>query len=217
VAPPTQVYYTPSNQQTADANSVFSSQQSAEPYYTPPTTQEPTVKPQPKVTFVPGAPKQEPPPPQKARSQKQYYIPSNQGQQDQQASSINSQPTLDDAAMPTVIESTVQPASQTWGMLIFDDGSQLSLSGERAVVGRYDNDLGGVQPEVDLSRKQGADTVSRIHAALEHTGNSSTLTDLNSTNATRVNNKRLEPDKPTPINDGDALQFGKVHVTFKAY
>ena len=175
------------------------------------------MKPQPKVTFVPGAPKQEPPPPQKARSQKQYYIPSNQGQQDQQASSINSQPTLDDAAMPTVIESTVQPASQTWGMLIFDDGSQLSLSGERAVVGRYDNDLGGVQPEVDLSRKQGADTVSRIHAALEHTGNSSTLTDLNSTNATRVNNKRLEPDKPTPINDGDALQFGKVHVTFKAY
>ncbi len=219
VAPPTQVYYSPSNQQTADANSVFSSQQTAEQHYVPPTTQEPTVKPQTKVTFVPGAPKQEPPPPQKPRPQKQYYIPSNQAQQDQQASSINAQPTLDDAAMPTIVDATVQPAVQTapWGSLIFDDGSQITLSGEHAVVGRYDNDLGGVRPEVDLSNKQGADTVSRIHAEMEHTATGSTLTDLNSTNATRVNNKRLEPDKPTPINDGDALQFGKIYVTFKAY
>ena len=218
VAPPTQVYYSPSNQQTADANSVFSSQQSAEPYYVPPTTQEPPVKPQTKVTFVPGAPKQEPPPPQKPRPQKQYYIPSNQAQQDQQTLSASEQPTLNDSAMPTIVESTVQPASQTatWGSLIFADGSQIALSSERAVVGRYDNDLGGVQPEVDLSRKQGSDTVSRVHAAFEHSGNSYMLTDLNSTNATRINNKRLEPDTPTPINDGDALQFGKVQATFKA-
>nr|MBA2682507.1 FHA domain-containing protein [Ktedonobacteraceae bacterium] len=132
--------------------------------------------------------------------------------------SANEQPTLSDAAMPTIVEATVQPASQTatWGSLIFDDGSQVSLSGERAVVGRYDNDLGGVQPEVDLSRKQGSDTVSRVHAAFERTGTTYTLTDLNSTNATRINNKRLEPDKPAPINDGDALQFGKVQATFKA-
>ncbi|HBE24382.1 MAG TPA: forkhead-associated protein, partial [Ktedonobacter sp.] len=42
-----------------------------------------------------------------------------------------------------------------------------------------------------------------------------TLTDLNSTNATRLNGKRLEPDKATPMNDGDALSFGKVACTFK--
>jgi pSer/pThr/pTyr-binding forkhead associated (FHA) protein len=41
------------------------------------------------------------------------------------------------------------------------------------------------------------------------------VTDLNSTNATRINGKRLEPDKPTAINDGDTLQFGKVTSTFK--
>ena len=218
VAPPTQVYYTASSQQTADAGSAPSSQPT-EPYYVPPVTQEPTVKPQPKVTFVPGTPKQEPPPPQKPRPQKQYYIPSNQAQQDQQTLPAAEQPTLNDAAQPTIVEATIQPATQaaTWGSLIFTDGSQVSLSGERAIVGRYDNDLGGVPPEVDLSQKQGADTVSRVHAALEHSAGTYTLTDLNSTNATRVNNKRLEPDKATPINDGDALQFGKVQVTFKAY
>jgi pSer/pThr/pTyr-binding forkhead associated (FHA) protein len=62
---------------------------------------------------------------------------------------------------------------------------------------------------------QGADTVSRIHATLEHIGSAYTLTDLNSTNSTRINSKRLEPDKATPINDGDTLHFGKVTCTFK--
>ncbi len=214
VVPPTQVYYTASSQ-TANAQPSVT-QQPTEPYYAPPVTQEPSVKPQPKVTFTPSAPRKEPPPPQKPRPQKQYYIPSDQGQQDQPTLVASEQPTLSDSEMPTIIEATVQPAAQTWGSLIFVDGSQVPLSGERAVVGRYDHDLGGVRPEIDLSEKQGADTVSRIHAALEHTGSTYTLTDLNSTNATRINNKRLEPDKPMPISDGDALQFGKVQVTFKA-
>jgi pSer/pThr/pTyr-binding forkhead associated (FHA) protein len=61
----------------------------------------------------------------------------------------------------------------------------------------------------------GADTVSRIHASLEHIGSTYTLTDLNSTNATRINNKRLEPDKATPISNGDTLQFGKITCTFE--
>jgi len=84
-----------------------------------------------------------------------------------------------------------------------------------ALVGRSDHDIGGVQPQVDLGNTQGSDTVSRLHATIEHIGSSYTLTDLNSTNATRLNGKRLEPDKATPMNDGDALSFGKVTCTFK--
>jgi pSer/pThr/pTyr-binding forkhead associated (FHA) protein len=83
------------------------------------------------------------------------------------------------------------------------------------VVGRYDHDIEGIKPEVDLSKMPGADTVSRIHAVLEHIGSTYTLTDLNSTNSTRLKGKRLEPDKATPINDGDTLNFGKVTCTFK--
>jgi len=103
----------------------------------------------------------------------------------------------------------------SWGSVTFSDGQQVQLTGERAVVGRYDHDLGGVPPEVDLGQMQGADTVSRIHATLEHIGSAYTLTDLNSTNSTRINGKRLQPDKATPINDGDTLQFGKITCTFK--
>ena len=82
-------------------------------------------------------------------------------------------------------------------------------------MGRYDHDMGGIEPAVDLAKMQGADTVSRLHAALEHIGNTYMLTDLNSTNATRVNGKRLEPDKATPVNDGDTLHFGKITCTFR--
>jgi hypothetical protein len=185
-------------------------------------TQEPPVKPQPKVTIVPGTPKQEPPPPQKPRPQKQYYIPSNQAQ----PSVLANQPAPLDTALSSQVQDVVSAKSMTaqsetsptdalWGLLVFTDGQEVQLKGERALVGRYDHDMGGPQPEVDLGKMQGADTVSRIHAALEHIGSSYTLTDLNSTNATRVNGKRLEPDKPAAINDGDILLFGKVTSTFK--
>ena len=111
-----------------------------------------------------------------------------------------------------------QPATAPttpWGKLIFSDGKEVQLSGERAMVGRSDHDVGGINPEVDLSNLEGADTTSRIHATIEHIGSTYTVTDLNSTNSTRINGKRLEPDKATPINDGDKLSFGKVTCTFK--
>jgi hypothetical protein len=211
--PPTQYYVPPAAPE--------------EPPYVPPVPQDPPVKPQPKVTIIQSTPKQEPPPP-KPRPQTQYYIPSNQAQQ----STVQPQPadatqtrqaTPSPAAQPhpskplvaRPVSMPLSSSSAPWGSLTFSDGQQVQLIGEHAVVGRYDHDLGGVAPEVDLSQMQGADTVSRIHATLEHVGSTYTLTDLNSTNATRINSKRLEPDKATPINDGDTLQFGKVTCTFE--
>ncbi len=177
-------------------------QPAPETYYVPPVTQDPPVQPQPKVTMIPNTPKQETPtaPPQQ-RPQVQYYTPSTQ---QSGASAQSAQP----AAKPV---SSTNP----WGTLTFSNGYQVQLTGEQALVGRYDHDLGGDKPAVDLSGQQGADTTSRIHAVIEHVGSTCTLTDLNSTNATRINNKRLEADKPTPINDGDTISFGKVTCTFK--
>jgi hypothetical protein len=235
--PATQVYYIPSQSTPSDPDAptvsatASTAAQPPEPYYVPPVTQEPAIKPQPKVTIVPSTPKQEPPPPQKPRPQKQYYIPSNQVPPTISAH----QSALSDTALASQVPPTILPAQPMaaqagaearagtgpaptdvlWGLLIFSDEQEVQLKGEHALVGRYDHDLGGLQPEVDLGQMQGADTVSRVHATLEHIGSSYTLTDLNSTNATRLNGKRLEPDKPTAVNDGDTLQFGKITSTFK--
>lgn len=242
VEPP--VYYVPSqpanNLPTASSSSVSQASTYYVPSapqeppmtqpYVPPVPQDPPVKPQPKVTIVQSTPKQEPPLP-KPRPQTQYYIPSDQTHMSTvQAQPIDTmQPRLDSSS-PTVqsqVQGPKQPlvarpvsrplidTSMSWGSLIFSDGQQVQLTGERAVVGRYDHDLDGIPPEIDLGQMQGADTVSRMHAMLEHIGSTYTLTDLNSTNSTRINSKRLEPDKATPINDGDMLQFGKIICTFK--
>jgi pSer/pThr/pTyr-binding forkhead associated (FHA) protein len=113
------------------------------------------------------------------------------------------------------VSQPVTSPTTPWGKLIFSDGKEIQLSGERALVGRSDHDIDGINPEVDLSSLEEADTTSRIHATIEHIGSTYTVTDLNSTNSTRINGKRLEPDKATPINDGDKLSFGKVTCTFK--
>lgn len=190
------------------------------PVYTPPPVpQEPADAPKPTITYLPASPQQSPAPkPPRKQPDVPYYTPPPVSPQ--QVSPKPKTPTPPPAPKPQPIPAkpAAQPAfdpAATWGYLTFNDGTKANLSGERAVVGRADHDVGGLQPEVDLSTMQGADTVSRIHAQIEHIGSTITVTDLNSTNATRLNGKRLEPDKPTSLNDGDTLVFGKVQSTFK--
>ncbi len=186
--------------------------------YVPPVPKEPPVMPKPSVTLVPGTPKPEKPaaPQQPPRPQTPVYTPPAQPPTVQTGVSPTSQ-TMP-ARKPIVAKPVSQPAIDStapWGKLIFSDGKEVPLAGERALVGRSDHDIGGINPEVDLSGVEGADTTSRIHATIEHIGSTYTVTDLNSTNSTRINGKRLEPDKATPVNDGDKLSFGKVTCTFK--
>ncbi len=186
-----------------------------EPLYVPPVTQNPPVQPQPRVTMMPSNVQGQETPPAPPKPKPQYYIPTNpQGQPTASAQQLAaSQPTL--AAQPVQSMQSSASATTPWGVLTLADGKSLSLSGASVTVGRYDHDLGGEKPGVDLSNHQGADTTSRVHAVFEHTGTTYTLTDLNSTNATRINNTRLDPDKATPLNDGDTIQFGKVNCTYK--
>jgi hypothetical protein len=196
------------------------------PVYTPPPTpQEPADAPKPTITYIQSSPQQTPPAPPKQprKPDVPYYTPPVSPQQVSPKPKTPAQqpaPTPPPAPKPQPIQAkpSSQPtydAKSVWGNLTFSDGTKVNLAGERAVVGRADHDIGGLQPEVDLSTMQGADTVSRIHAQIEHIGSEFTVTDLNSTNATRLNGKRLEPDKATPFNDGDTLVFGKVQSTFK--
>src|SRR5579875_701605 len=186
--------------------------------YVPPTPKEPPLQPTPTITYVPATPKPETPKPQPQRQQTPLYVPPVQPQQVAPKGQTPTASTPATPPKPIQARPVSQPLPDTnapWGNLTFSNGQQITLSGERALVGRYDHDLGGIQPEVDLSKMEGADTVSRIHAAIEHIGSSYTVTDLNSTNGTRLNGTRLEPDKATPLNVGDTLTFGKVTATFK--
>jgi pSer/pThr/pTyr-binding forkhead associated (FHA) protein len=99
---------------------------------------------------------------------------------------------------------------------VADGGQELPLPLDKAeiIVGREDP-VSNIFPEVDLTPFGGEmGGVSRQHAKLTHSGGQWMLTDLNSTNYTRLDGARLEPNVATPISDGARLQFGRVVVTF---
>lgn len=57
-------------------------------------------------------------------------------------------------------------------------------------------------------------TVSRRHAQIVKSGGRFLLSDLGSTNGTLVKGKRLAPNTPVTIANGDELQFGGLHFSF---
>ncbi len=200
--------------------------------YVPPVPQDPPVMPKPSVTIIPGTGKPATPPPAPKQPPVPVYTPPAQNtpvkpptptyippaQPTVQTNVSPDAQTLQAPRQPIKARPSSQPAASSnapWGKLIFSNGKEVQLSGEQALIGRIDHDVQGITPNVDLSDMPGADTTSRIHATIEHVGSTYMVTDLNSTNATRVNGKRLEPDKASPINDGESLQFGKVTCTFK--
>ncbi|MBK9710219.1 MAG: zinc ribbon domain-containing protein [Kouleothrix sp.] len=102
--------------------------------------------------------------------------------------------------------------------LVFDDGKELALPADKReiIVGREDP-ISGIFPEVDLT-PFGGETggVSRQHARLNHTNGQWTITDLNSTNYTRVDGAKIEPSVSVQLKSGSRLQFGRVAMTFQA-
>lgn len=100
--------------------------------------------------------------------------------------------------------------------LVLADGQEIKLPTDRAeiIVGREDP-VSNIFPEVDLTPHGGeAGGVSRQHAKITTSGGQWMITDLNSTNYTRVNGDRLEPNVATPLPDGAKVQFGRVAATF---
>ncbi|CAD6268713.1 unnamed protein product [Miscanthus lutarioriparius] len=55
-------------------------------------------------------------------------------------------------------------------------------------------------------------TVSGTHARLEKKGGSLLVTDLDSTNGTYINERRVNPGFPVPIDPGSLLIFGDIHL-----
>jgi hypothetical protein len=72
-------------------------------------------------------------------------------------------------------------------------------------------------PDIDLSQHGGElGGVSRKHARLLAEGDQVFLEDLHSTNATFLNQKKLQPGRRYPLKDGDEIRLGRVILTYHA-
>jgi serine/threonine protein kinase len=85
---------------------------------------------------------------------------------------------------------------------------------DEVLIGRADP-RGKVVPDIDLSVYGGGTAgVSRQHARLLRTGEGWMIEDLRSTNGTFVNDRRVPPSQPTPLNDGDSVRCGQLVLNF---
>ena len=96
---------------------------------------------------------------------------------------------------------------------LVESGQILNLSGQteytigRAAEGQF------ILPDVDLSNYQAyAQGVSRLHAALKINNQRVYISDLGSSNGTRVNGQKIVANVDFPLNHGDVIALGKFKI-----
>ena len=85
------------------------------------------------------------------------------------------------------------------------EGRDIGLSEGENLIGRDES----CAVRIDAAR------VSRQHARIQVRGHGASIEDLGSKNGTRVGHAQVTA--PSPLADGDALTFGSVAVTFRAW
>lgn len=96
---------------------------------------------------------------------------------------------------------------------LLDCGQVLHLAGRSEfTLGRITEGQ-PILPDVDLSPYEAySQGVSRLHAGLKIVNNRLLVTDLGSSNGTRVNGQKIMPHLDYPLNHGDILALGKFKI-----
>ncbi|MCI0339084.1 MAG: FHA domain-containing protein [Acidobacteria bacterium] len=110
---------------------------------------------------------------------------------------------------------SIERAAAKLVVLDVEVDAQFPLAAEGEVtIGRLDPHR-GIRPDVDLSKYDPASRISRRHARVTVRGHQFFVEDLGSANGTIVNgNKRLKPQEPYPLANGDVLKIGETTLKF---
>lgn len=101
---------------------------------------------------------------------------------------------------------------------LLDSGEVIYLSGKLEYsIGRA-TDGQPILPDVDLSPYDGyAQGVSRLHASIKVMEHGIVVTDLGSSNGTRVNGQKIVSHVDYPLNHGDVIALGKFKIQVLLY
>lgn len=128
-----------------------------------------------------------------------------------------------EAQLPTVndvllgVGQVTNPAAPP-ARLQLESGTTLQLpAGRREIIIGRSDPISAVHPEIDLT-PYGAESggVSRRHVRLTVIDGQWMITDLQSTNHTRVNGVRIDPGVPTQLPDGAQVVLGRVGFIFRS-
>lgn len=117
------------------------------------------------------------------------------------------------AAEPAVEATADTSISTVISLHLVESGQIVELSGRSEyTIGRV-SDGQPILPDVDLSANEAyAQGVSRLHAALKIVNDRIAITDLGSSNGTRVNGQKIVPHVDYPLNHGDVIALGKLKI-----
>jgi len=108
---------------------------------------------------------------------------------------------------------TTQVADTVVSLHMVDSGQILQLAGQTEYTIGRTADGQPILPDVDLSVYEAyAQGVSRLHASLKIHNQRVVITDLGSSNGTRVNGQKIVPHVDYPLNHGDMIALGKFAI-----
>ena len=99
-------------------------------------------------------------------------------------------------------------------LINLENGQPIAMREEKTfILGRASSEMKLSKPLVDLTDFGAQDLgISRVHAMISKTKEGYQITDLQSTNGTWHENQRLFPKKPQPIQSGDRIRLGRLHM-----
>jgi hypothetical protein len=114
---------------------------------------------------------------------------------------------------PPVASTPASTVDAVVSLYLVESGQILHLAGRSEfTMGRVAEGQ-PILPDVDLSPFEAyAQGVSRLHSALKIINGRVVITDLGSSNGTRVNGQKIMPHIDYPLNHGDVIALGKLKI-----
>jgi hypothetical protein len=95
-----------------------------------------------------------------------------------------------------------------------ENGQPVAIQKEESfILGRASDEIDTRQPLVDLTEVGALEYgISRTHVLVQKRGDRYEFTDLESTNGTWHENQRLAPKQVYPVESGDRIRMGRLHM-----
>jgi pSer/pThr/pTyr-binding forkhead associated (FHA) protein len=111
------------------------------------------------------------------------------------------------------ISNAGRPSETTISLHIVDSGQVIHLKDRQEFTLGRTVEGQPILPDVDLTPFDAFSLgVSRLHAALRFVNKDVVVTDLGSSNGTRVNGQKIVPHVDYPLNHGDIIALGKLKI-----
>jgi len=99
-------------------------------------------------------------------------------------------------------------------LINLNNGQPITMQAKRTfILGRVSTEVKTHEPLIDLTELDALELgVSRVHAMIRRTKDGYQIIDLESSNGTWLENQRLIPRQPYPLDSGDRIRLGRLNM-----